>query len=380
MDLPLRGVEGTVEEILDGPRHVKPKFSGVPTAGRRTREILGAGREGAQHPRLHLVGLGAGAVQHRLGHCAGYGRSASGTRIRRCFTAARQHSNSCRRSRNPAFPRRAKLARFRGGAGFASNASPHPDPEESPAATVRGRRRRARARERLARRFAAVSFVAFMGPSGSGKVDAAQPRLRASIARPTGEVVVAGERLNDLSEDELAHWRARHVGLIFQFFNLMPVLNARDNVALPLLLTDLDKRERRRRAETALRVVGLGRAARPLPAHALRRRAAARRDRAGDRHRPRPDRRRRADRRSRRAQRRGDPRPAARSSRTTSARPSSWSRTIRARCASSTTPTTSTRACCSKARRRQRAASDDRIAGAGASVVAAELRRGAARR
>jgi putative ABC transport system ATP-binding protein len=70
-------------------------------------------------------------------------------------------------------------------------------------------------------------------------------------------VFVAGERLNDLSEDELAHWRARHVGLIFQFFNLMPVLSARDNVALPLLLTDLDKAERRRRAETALRIVGL---------------------------------------------------------------------------------------------------------------------------
>jgi len=69
--------------------------------------------------------------------------------------------------------------------------------------------------------------------------------------------MVAGELLNDLSEDELAEWRARHVGLIFQFFNLIPVLSARDNVALPLLLTHLDKRERRRRAETALRVVGL---------------------------------------------------------------------------------------------------------------------------
>jgi len=100
-------------------------------------------------------------------------------------------------------------------------------------------------------------FVAFMGPSGSGK--STLLNLVSGIDRPSsGEVLVAGERLNDLSEDELAHWRARHVGLIFQFFNLMPVLNARDNVALPLLLTDLDKGERQRRAETALRVVGLG--------------------------------------------------------------------------------------------------------------------------
>jgi putative ABC transport system ATP-binding protein len=100
-------------------------------------------------------------------------------------------------------------------------------------------------------------FVAFMGPSGSGK--STLLNLVSGIDRPSdGEVLVAGERLNDLTEDELAHWRARHVGLIFQFFNLMPVLNARDNVALPLLLTDLDKRERLQRAETALRVVGLG--------------------------------------------------------------------------------------------------------------------------
>jgi putative ABC transport system ATP-binding protein len=99
-------------------------------------------------------------------------------------------------------------------------------------------------------------FVSFMGPSGSGK--STLLNLIAGIDRPSaGSVVVAGQRLNDLSEDELARWRARHVGLIFQFFNLMPVLSARDNVALPLLLAPLDKAERRRRAETALRVVGL---------------------------------------------------------------------------------------------------------------------------
>jgi len=101
------------------------------------------------------------------------------------------------------------------------------------------------------------NFVAFMGPSGSGK--STLLNLVSGIDRPTtGEVVVAGDLLNDLTEDELAHWRSRHVGLIFQFFNLMPVLTAHDNVALPLLLTDLDKRERLRRAETALRIVGLG--------------------------------------------------------------------------------------------------------------------------
>jgi putative ABC transport system ATP-binding protein len=99
-------------------------------------------------------------------------------------------------------------------------------------------------------------FVAFMGPSGSGK--STLLNIVSGIDRPdSGEVVVAGQRLNQLSEDELARWRARHVGLIFQFFNLIPVLSARDNVALPLLLTDLDRDERLRRAETALRVVGL---------------------------------------------------------------------------------------------------------------------------
>lgn len=99
-------------------------------------------------------------------------------------------------------------------------------------------------------------FVSFMGPSGSGK--STLLNLVSGIDRPnTGEVLVAGQRLNDLSEDELAQWRARHVGLIFQFFNLIPVLSARDNVALPLLLTHLGKAERLRRAETALGIVGL---------------------------------------------------------------------------------------------------------------------------
>ena len=102
----------------------------------------------------------------------------------------------------------------------------------------------------------ASSFVALMGPSGSGK--STLLNLVSGIDRPSeGFVGVAGSSLSELDEDELALWRARHVGLIFQFFNLMPVLNAVENVALPLLLTDLDKEERKTRAETALRVVGL---------------------------------------------------------------------------------------------------------------------------
>jgi putative ABC transport system ATP-binding protein len=99
-------------------------------------------------------------------------------------------------------------------------------------------------------------FVGLMGPSGSGK--STLLNILAGLDRPTaGTVIVAKRRLNDLSEDELARFRSRHVGFVFQFFNLIPVLSALDNVALPLLLTDLKKGERMERAETALRVVGL---------------------------------------------------------------------------------------------------------------------------
>jgi putative ABC transport system ATP-binding protein len=99
-------------------------------------------------------------------------------------------------------------------------------------------------------------FVALMGPSGSGKTTLLN--LIAGIDRPTsGEVVVAGTNVAKLSESELARWRSRHVGFIFQFYNLIPVLRAVENVELPLLLSRLSKRERRERALTALKVVGL---------------------------------------------------------------------------------------------------------------------------
>ncbi|HVH18063.1 MAG TPA: ABC transporter ATP-binding protein [Myxococcota bacterium] len=108
-------------------------------------------------------------------------------------------------------------------------------------------------------------FVALMGPSGSGK--STLLNLVAGLDRPSsGEVQVAGQRLNDLSEDELARFRARHVGFVFQFFNLIPVLDARANVELPLLLTKLPKADRLSRADTALRVVGLAERSHHKPA------------------------------------------------------------------------------------------------------------------
>jgi putative ABC transport system ATP-binding protein len=99
-------------------------------------------------------------------------------------------------------------------------------------------------------------FVALMGPSGSGKTTLLN--LVAGIDRPTsGRVVVAGTDVGALGESELARWRSQNVGFIFQFYNLIPVLSAVENVELPLLLTSLGKRERRERALTALKVVGL---------------------------------------------------------------------------------------------------------------------------
>jgi putative ABC transport system ATP-binding protein len=100
------------------------------------------------------------------------------------------------------------------------------------------------------------SFEALMGPSGSGKTTLLN--LIAGIDNATGgQVEVAGTDLTRLTEGELASWRSRNIGFIFQFYNLLPVFTAFQNVELPLLLTGLSRAERKKRVETALRVVGL---------------------------------------------------------------------------------------------------------------------------
>jgi putative ABC transport system ATP-binding protein len=107
-------------------------------------------------------------------------------------------------------------------------------------------------------------FVAVMGPSGSGKTTLLN--LLGGIDRPNeGEIRVAGERIDNLSESGLARWRASHVGFIFQFYNLMLMLSAAENVELPLLLTKLGRDERRRRVETALSIVSLADRAKHYP-------------------------------------------------------------------------------------------------------------------
>jgi len=99
-------------------------------------------------------------------------------------------------------------------------------------------------------------FLALMGPSGSGK--STLLNLIGGLDRPTsGSVQVAGEPIDRLSDGQLAKWRARHIGFVFQFYNLLPVLTAERNVELPLLLTHLSKAERRKHVATALSVVGL---------------------------------------------------------------------------------------------------------------------------
>ena len=99
-------------------------------------------------------------------------------------------------------------------------------------------------------------FEALMGPSGSGKTTLLN--LIAGLDRPTqGKLSVAGSDLGSMSESALAKWRSQTIGFVFQHFNLIPVLTAVENVELPLLLTKLPRSERKKRAQTALRVVGL---------------------------------------------------------------------------------------------------------------------------
>jgi putative ABC transport system ATP-binding protein len=100
-------------------------------------------------------------------------------------------------------------------------------------------------------------FIALMGPSGSGKTTLLN--LIAGIDQPTsGTIEVNNIDIGKLNQTDLAKWRAQHVGFVFQFYNLLPVLTAYENVELPLLLTKLSKEERRKHVETALNLVGLG--------------------------------------------------------------------------------------------------------------------------
>jgi len=103
---------------------------------------------------------------------------------------------------------------------------------------------------------AAGEFLALMGPSGSGKTT--MLNLIAGLDQPTsGEVQVAGQRIDRLSRGALSSWRAQHIGFVFQFYNLLPVLTAEANVEVPLLLTNLSRKDRSKRVQTALQLVGL---------------------------------------------------------------------------------------------------------------------------
>jgi len=107
-------------------------------------------------------------------------------------------------------------------------------------------------------------FLALMGPSGSGKTTLLN--LIGGLDTPTkGSIDVAGDRIDTLAGGKLAAWRARHIGFVFQMYNLLPVLTAARNVELPLLLTKLGSAERKKRVQTALSVVGLGERAHHYP-------------------------------------------------------------------------------------------------------------------
>jgi putative ABC transport system ATP-binding protein len=107
-------------------------------------------------------------------------------------------------------------------------------------------------------------FLALMGPSGSGKTTLLN--LMGGLDTPTeGSVEVGGDRIDKMSGGKLSAWRARHIGFVFQMYNLLPVLTAAKNVELPLLLTKLSSADRKRRVQTALGVVGLGERAKHFP-------------------------------------------------------------------------------------------------------------------
>ena len=164
--------------------------------------------------------------------------------------------------------------------------------------------------ERVSFEVPAGDFLGLMGPSGSGK--STLLNLVAGIDRPTrGSIRVAATDITTLSERGLSKWRARHIGFIFQLYNLIPVLTAFENVELPLLLTRLSRSERRDHVMTALDIVGVERSGGPLSAATLGRPGAARGDRAGHRDGPDGAARRRAHRRSGREVGHGCPDPAA---------------------------------------------------------------------
>ncbi|MGQ0619642.1 MAG: ABC transporter ATP-binding protein [Panacagrimonas sp.] len=128
---------------------------------------------------------------------------------------------------------------------------------------VRGKQR-VEVLENLSLSIGQGDFLALMGPSGSGKTTLLN--LIGGLDRPSnGSVTVGGERLEKLSSGGLAAWRARHVGFVFQFYNLLPVLTAARNVELPLLLTKLSSAQRAKHVETALKVVDLADRARHKP-------------------------------------------------------------------------------------------------------------------